>query len=224
MNIQTFHADRGCLSYLLYDKDTLEGILIDPTSELENAYEAFIKSQNISLLYSVETHTHADHSSSSWDIHGALGTPVALSHKAPSSRNDHPLHDGDTLSFGSHTLTVWETPGHTEDSLSFVTEGHIFTGDTLLLGGTGRTDFQGGSSKDLYQSLKRILTLPASTTVHPGHDYKNQQEAPLSHQREHNARLKMVAEGKESTFVELMDNHHPPKPELFDSSISYNAQ
>lgn len=224
LTIQHFHAPRGCLSYLLFDPNTLTGILIDPSDELNVAYEEFLNAHKVQLTHILETHTHADHISHAWDIKEKLHVPVAMSSFSPSKRKDIALNDGDTITIGDTTLTVWHTPGHTNESLTFVTEGHIFTGDTLLLGGTGRTDFQAGSSEDLYESLLRIISLPSSTVIHPGHNYKGQTQSTLLYERTNNSRLALVFAGDREGFIKMLDMHKPPLPELFSTSLAHNSK
>lgn len=224
INIHPFHAPRGCLSYLVYDEDTRNGILIDPSNELAGAYQEIIERYSVQLTHILETHTHADHLSHAWEIQATKGVPVAMSEFSPSKRKDIALKDGDTLSVGGSTLTVWHTPGHTNESLTFVMDGHIFTGDTLLLGGTGRTDFQAGSSADLYESLMRLLRLPPETVVHPGHNYQGKTESTLGHEILHNPRLALVHGGKKEEFIAQMDKHTPPLPELFRQSLLHNSK
>ncbi|PIV90625.1 Zn-dependent hydrolase [Candidatus Gracilibacteria bacterium CG17_big_fil_post_rev_8_21_14_2_50_48_13] len=223
LHIIDFHAPRGCLSYLLYDSNTLEGILIDPSDELASEYQKTIDHRGITLTHILETHTHADHISHAWDIKATHGVPVAMSEFSPSKRKDIALRDMDTLPIGTHTLTVWHTPGHTNESLTFVLDGHAFTGDTLLLGGTGRTDFQAGSSRDLYASLERILSLPETIVIHPGHNYKGETQSTLAKEKAANPRLAMVVMGDRETFIATMDAHKPPLPELFSESLRHNS-
>jgi rhodanese-related sulfurtransferase len=130
------------------------------------------------------------------------------------------LQDGDKLPFGSETLRALHTPGHTSGSMSFVWRDHVFTGDTLLINGCGRTDFQSGSAADMYRSLTQILfTLPDATTVWPGHDYHGRLRSSIGQEKAHNPRVagKTLAE-----FTAIMDNLHLPKPQRIDEAVPAN--
>jgi sulfur dioxygenase len=223
-NIQAFHADRGCLSYLLTDRETGEAALIDPSMEIVDRYRAYLEEYpETKLVWLLETHTYADHVSASKTLRGETGARIAMSALSPSPSKGRALKDGDEVVFGGSKLTVWGTAGHTNESLTYVADGVIFTGDTLLIGGTGRTDFQLGESEALYASLARILTLPEETVVYPGHDYKRRQSSTLREEKETNGRLQMVAAGKHDEFVAAMDAHHPALPELFKESLRENS-
>jgi sulfur dioxygenase len=211
--VTTFHAKRGCLSYLLTDRATRESVLIDPSLEIIDEYRDYLQVHpEVKLVWLLETHTHADHISAAKILRKETGAKIAMSKASPSLSKDRALEDGERILFGKSEVTTWKTSGHTNESLVFVGKGLVFTGDTLLIGGTGRTDFQLGESEALYESLERILMLPRETIVYPGHDYQGRQSGTIGAEMRQNARLRLVVEGKRDEFLKVMDAHHPPLP------------
>ena len=183
---------------------------------------AAIRDQNARLLWTIETHAHADHITSAAQLIEHTGAQAGhtrrLRHPACRTavagwRRDH---------FGDETLTAIHTPGHTAGSMSFLWRDHVFTGDTLLIDGCGRTDFQSGSADALYTSItERLFTLPPETTVWPGHDYKGRTKSTIGHERTHNSRL---AHRSRADFIALMDALHLPKPRRIDEAVPANLQ
>lgn len=220
-NIIPFHSPRGCLSYLVADPASREALLIDPSEEVPTEqYLERISKEGYKLLYILETHTHADHISSANEIRASTGAIIARHYKAPSSQKDRALHGEDVLALGETNVSIIETPGHTDESISISVPGAIFTGDVLLIGTTGRTDFQLGSSSDEYKSLwEKILSLPDDTVVYPAHDYQGRTHTTIKDERLQNPRLKLTRE----EFVATMDEQHPPLPDLFKEAIAKNS-
>lgn len=219
--IKPFHSTRGCLSYLVADSDTKDAAIIDPSEEISlEQYLDALHESGYTLRYILETHTHADHVSSASALKEKVGGLIGRHHLAPSKKTDTLLHDGDEISIGTHVLRVLETPGHTNESISFLSDEGVFTGDVLLIGATGRTDFQLGDSAAEYESLHdTILALPDKTVVYPAHDYKGRTETTIGKERESNPRLKWSRE----EFITTMDAYHPPKPDLFEMAITKNS-
>ena len=222
MHITPFHSERGCLSYLLVDPQTREAALIDPSEEVatERYLEALAK-EGATLRYLIETHTHADHISSTPALAKKTGAKIVRHTAAPSPQKDIAVTGGEVLSLGKETITVLATPGHTNESISLRTGDAVFTGDALLIGGTGRTDFQLGDSEALYNTLHEALgALPDETIVHPGHDYQGRDRSTLGTERATNPRFTLPRD----VFVDTMEAHHPPQPELFEQSIATNSK
>lgn len=217
-----FHANRGCLSYLVFDPRSRDAILIDPSSEIGlDAYLDVLVQHSLHLKYILETHTHADHISLASEIRNATNAEIVRHSLAPSKAHDVSVRDGDILRFGQCELKILVTPGHTNESICIVTDREVFTGDTLLIGSTGRTDFQVGDSRSLFHSLHSVLAkLSPEIEVRPGHDYKGRSKAILREEFRTNPRLQL----NENDFVELMDAHHPPKPDLFSEAIAQNSK
>lgn len=207
MTITRFLSSRGSISYLVIQRDN-QVILIDPSFEMAEKIIIYLKQNNLKLTNILETHTHADFFSSR-----RLFLKLYPEVKIRKPFEDNSL-DG---------VEIIKTPGHTDDSVCYLIDNNLFTGDTLLLGGTGRTDFQGGSSEKLYQSLTQILKFLDTTIIYPNHNYQGVTSDTLGNQKLTNPRLKLVLENKYTEFVELMNNHKPPKPDLFEEAIKYNT-
>lgn len=222
MKTHHFHSARGCLSYITYDPLSKEAALIDPSLEIrEETYLDYIHTHGLTLTYIIETHTHADHVSVARELRAATGARIVRHAHAPSPTKDLIVNGGETLLLGSEELHILNTPGHTNESISVYNGHEVFTGDTLLIGGTGRTDFQIGDSGALHHSLHTVIeNLPTDTIVRPGHDYRGKNQTLLEDELHTNPRLLMC----ESEFVHTMDNHHPPKPELFEHAITENSR
>ena len=210
------------MSYLTFDKESKEGVLIDPSEEINtDEYLNSLKDKKINLLYIIETHTHADHISSCLDIKEKTGAKIIRSKDAPSRKADIYVKGGEEFFLGKERLLILSTPGHTNESISIYNGKEVFTGDTLLIGGTGRTDFQIGSSDDLYDSIhEKISDLPHETIVRPGHNYKGLNQSVLSDELHKSERLSLCRD----SFVNYMDSYNPPKPELFDIALEKNSK
>ena len=189
MHIEPF-ANGGCRSYLISCETSGRAILIDPEIHLVERYKAAIARDGLSLSYLLDTHTHADHFSASRQLGAALGVPVVHGRKSPAPFADMRLDDGEMLVAGDVRLVALATPGHTRDSMCFSAGDALFTGDTLLIGGTGRTDLPTGDPEQLYDSLfGRLLKFDPATRVFPGHDYKGNSESTIGREIETNPRL-----------------------------------
>lgn len=218
--VKQFKSERGCLSYIVADNAFLSALIIDPSVEVpEGEYIEYLKDEGLTLKFIIETHTHADHISSGSALKEATGAKILQHANAPSKRKDRELGEED-LMLGETKVTIIHTPGHTDDSICIALDDSVFTGDTLLIGGTGRTDFQNGSSGELYDSLwKKLMTLDANTIVYPGHNYRGRLSSTIVEEKESNARLLLDRE----EFTVALDAHHPPKPDLFDEAVKANS-
>jgi|688.fasta_scaffold21481_2 sulfur dioxygenase len=219
MSTTPFLSNQGVISFLVTNSQN-EAVLIDPSFDLAQKIVLEIKQKNLQLKYILDTHTHADFFSSRALFKTLYPeAKVGLSQFSPTKDNELKLKDNQILELENLRLTTWQANGHTNESLVFVLnqddQVSIFTGDALLIGGTGRTDFQLGESESLYHTLQRVLTLPSQTIVYPGHNYSGQTKTTLAVEKLTNSRLKLVVEGKKHQFMELMNSHKPPKPDLF---------
>lgn len=217
-----FTSPRGCISYLLLDESTRAAAIIDPSQEIDvETYLGAIADAAATLRYVIETHTHADHLSAAPVLMERTGAKMIRHAKAPSEKNDVPVEGGETILLGNTEIRIIATPGHTNESISLYAGTALFTGDALLIGGTGRTDFQLGDSASLYDSLHGSLaTLPDDTTVYPAHDYKGRISSTIGEEKKNNPRLLLNKE----EFIQTMDMHHPPTPELFEESVATNSR
>ncbi|AKU92450.1 MBL fold metallo-hydrolase [Vulgatibacter incomptus] len=222
---QLFDPESSTYTYLLADEATGEAVIIDPVLEQAERDLALIEALGLKLVYVIDTHVHADHITASDLLRKRTGCTTILSEKAGVECADRPVKDGDRIRFGSQELEVLETPGHTSGCLSFVTgdRAMAFTGDALLIGGTGRTDFQQGDAHQLYRSItEKLFRLPESTVVYPGHDYKGRTASTIGDEKRLNPRL---GQGKtEEDFVEIMANLGLPYPKKIDAALPANLR
>lgn len=218
---QLFDKESCTYTYLIADLSNKEAVLIDPVDTQLDIYLNLIKENNLTLKYSLETHVHADHVTASGMLRQKLGAKTAVNSLCGAENADIQIQDGDTFKFGNNeSIKVISTPGHTPGSTSFLWRDRVFTGDSLLVGGCGRTDFQGGCSEDQYDSItQRLFTLPADTVIYPGHDYSGQWISNISQESTNNPRL---AGKTKVEFVTIMENLNLPKPKLIEMAVPAN--
>lgn len=221
---QLFDQESGTYTYLLADQASGEAVLIDPVKEKLQGYLQLLRELNLSLRLAVDTHVHADHVTALGDLRDATGCQTGMGSPSVSACVGHQFADGEKLTFGAYTLQALYTPGHTNDSYSFLLEAdgrrYVFTGDTLLIRGTGRTDFQNGDARQQYHSLFNILLkLPADTVVYPGHDYKGWTISSIEEERRNNPRLQV---SNVDEYVRLMQSLNLPNPRLMDVAVPAN--
>lgn len=176
----------GCLGYIVADKAQSRAAIIDPRHDQVDEYLGYLREHKLTLDYVIDTHTHADHLSGAAAIKKATGAKYAMLAGTLVKAADTALHDGDTLNVGEVELRVIASPGHTPDSLTLLAGDQLFTGDTMLIGGSGRTDFMGGDAAALYDSFLKFADLPDATTVWPGHDYEGRSHTTLGQERASN--------------------------------------
>jgi glyoxylase-like metal-dependent hydrolase (beta-lactamase superfamily II)/rhodanese-related sulfurtransferase len=189
---QLFDRESCTYTYLLGDEGTRKAVLIDPVRELVDRDIQVLVELNLTLTYTLETHVHADHITGAGLLRSRLGSESVLSARGGADCVDHQVDHGDVLQVGDVELQVIATPGHTNTCMSYYVpeQEMVFTGDTLFIRGCGRTDFQEGSSEDLFNSVhERLFSLPASTRVFPGHDYKGRTMSTIAEEKQHNPRL-----------------------------------
>jgi len=209
----------SCYSYILSSKG--EALIIDPHISLGDDYRAYLKKKNLTLKFIIDTHTHADHFSSASVLKKATGAQVLMHEKAITSVADKRLRDDEKVVIGSSSFRVIYTPGHTDDALSLYGDEGLFTGDVLLIGSVGRTDFQNGSPESMFDTLQKIKTLPDKTTLFPGHDYHDIRSSTLKKQKETNP---FLLESDKETFVKKMRSKILPKPFNIDNIIRVNQK
>ncbi len=210
---QLFDADTGTFSYLLADVPSRQGVLLDPVFEQHARDLSLIRELGIALVACLDTHAHADHVTGSWLMHAATDCAIGLAAAVGAENVTLPLRDGDRVPFGARHLEVRTTPGHTDGCLTYVLDdrSRAFTGDALLVRGCGRCDFQQGDAHALWASITgRILTLPETCLLYPGHDYGGRGVTSVAEEKAYNARLGGAA--TERDFVGHIQNMKLPHP------------
>ena len=215
---------------MLFDEASAESprpaLIIDPVDAQLDRDLSILQQHDLKLIWAIETHAHADHITSAGLLAEHTGAQTAAPEACGINTASRLLLDGDVLSFGSQHVTALHTPGHTAGSMSFVwitaEAQHVFTGDTLLIGGCGRTDFQSGSATALYSSITQVLfVLPDSTVVWPGHDYKGNTQSTIGAEKIGNVR---VAGHSLDEFVAVMGQLNLPKPKRIDEAVPANQR
>lgn len=203
------------------DSDTHEAVIIDPVDTKLNGLINFVNEKKLNIRFVLETHAHADHITSAGNLCKMTGAIAATPAHCNITNAEIQLEDHQQLVFGKNqVITAIHTPGHTAGSMSFIWNNAVFTGDTLLINGCGRTDFQSGSSHELYKSItEKLFTLPDETIVYPGHDYHGRKQSTIGDEKKHNPRL---AGKTMDEFVAIMDNLNLPKPKLIDQAVPAN--
>lgn len=206
---QLFDPESCTLSYLLADPLTGDAVLIDSVRERVGAYVSQLQEMNLQLVWILETHSHADHITGAAGLRELIGAPV-VSGEASCTGADRIVGEGETIVFGNEVLRVLPTPGHTVGSVTYHWRDRLFTGDSLTIGGCGRTDFPGGDPGCLYDSVtQRLFTLADETLVYPGHDYKGLRVSCIGQERATNPRLAGLSR---EAFVALMTKLQLPPP------------
>lgn len=220
---QQFDYDSWTYTYLLIDPETKEAVQIDSVKEQVDRDLTIIEQLGIKVKYLLETHVHADHITGASDLRDKIGAEVIYGAGAKVPCADIDLADGETVQFGKYTIKALSTPGHTDGCTSYVVENMVFTGDTLLIQGCGRTDFQQGSSDALYASVnEKLFTLPDETLVYPAHDYKGRSVSTIAEEKAFNPRL---GQGKtKEEYIEIMANLNLAKPKKIDASVPANMK
>lgn len=220
---QLFDSQSSTYTYLLADEVSKEACLIDPVLEHGPRYKQLIEELELNLIYAIDTHVHADHITALGGLREMYDCKTLVGGDNEVACASASLNHGDTIKVGQLNINVLFTPGHTSDSFCFYLtnkdQGFLFTGDTLLIRGTGRTDFQNGDPKKLYTSIHTILfSLPETTWVYPGHDYKGWTKSTLIEEKKHNPRLQL----DEPAFIDHMNNLNLPNPKMMDVAVPAN--
>jgi sulfur dioxygenase len=217
---QLFDPESSTFSYLIADDATHEAVLIDPVVEQVERDQRLIREHGLTLKYTLETHVHADHITAAAALKKATGAQTAVARDCMAQGFDRYLVDGDVILFGHQEIMVLATPGHTPGSVSYLWQDRVFTGDALLIGGCGRTDFQNGSAEALYRSIsEKLFTLDEQTLVYPGHDYKGRRVSSIGEEKKFNAR---IAGKSLEEFVATMASLQLPDPRRIHEAVPAN--
>ena len=217
---QLFDRESCTYTYLLGCQDSREALLIDPVVAKVEDYCCLLEELELRLVVAADTHVHADHITALGALRDRLGCVTVMGERAQAACVSRAVGDGDSFAAGTVLLRVIYTPGHTDDSYCFVMADRVFTGDTLLIRGTGRTDFQNGDAVAAYHSLfDRVLALPDETIVYPGHDYRGNTVSTIGEERRHHPRLQVESAEE---YASLMASLRLPSPALMDVAIPAN--
>ena len=222
---QLFDPQSSTYTYLLGDDKTNEAILIDPVFEQVRRDAALVNELGLKLVATAETHVHADHVTGGWMLKRQFGSDIVISTASDAQGADRYVVDGDMISFGKRYIQVRATPGHTNGCLTYVLddESMAFTGDCLLIRGSGRTDFQQGEAREMYRSVHtKIFTLPEGCLLYPGHDYRGLTVTSVAEERKFNPRL--GGQIGETDFAGYMENLNLPHPKQLDVALPANMR
>lgn len=219
---QLFDKTSSTYTYLLASRNGGEALLIDPVLEQTGRYLKLLEELDLKLVKVIDTHIHADHVSAMGKLRDATRCVTVMGEQSPIDIVSMRVSDNEKLTIEGMSLTALHTPGHTSESYSFLMGDRVFTGDTLLIRGTGRTDFQNGDPYDQYHSIfERLLKLPEQTFVFPGHDYKGDTVSTIGEERAFNPRLN-VSSAEE--YADIMNNLKLPNPKLMDVAVPENLR
>lgn len=218
---QLFDPETSTYTYLLGCDQTLRALLIDPVASEVEGYQSLIQSTGLTLVYTLETHVHADHISGSGLLREHLNSKSVVHRDSGALCADLLVTDGVPLQLGSLEIRVLHTPGHTAGCVSYLMHDRVFTGDSLLIGGCGRTDFQQGDPGRLYDSIHhKLFTLPPDTLVYPGHDYQGNTVSTIRQELHKNPRLGGGKSRQE--FIAIMNGLDLPYPRHIDAAVPAN--
>jgi glyoxylase-like metal-dependent hydrolase (beta-lactamase superfamily II)/rhodanese-related sulfurtransferase len=217
---QLFDSVSGTYSYLLASRAGGEAMILDPVLERVDRYCQLLRELDLKLVKAVDTHLHADHVTGLGELRDRTQCVTIMGEQTKADVVAMRVADGDEVTIEGITLNVMYTPGHTDDSYSYLMGDRVFTGDTLLIRGTGRTDFQNGSARAQYESIfNRLLKLPDETMVFPAHDYKGDTVSTIGEEKRYNPRLQVRSVDE---YVELMSSLKLPNPKMMDVAVPAN--
>ncbi|MBB3048735.1 glyoxylase-like metal-dependent hydrolase (beta-lactamase superfamily II) [Litorivivens lipolytica] len=220
---QLFDDQSSTYTYLLADDSRREALLIDPVVEKVEQYLQLLRELNLTLKYAIDTHTHADHITALGSLRDKTGCVTIMGEFTKADCVSQRVSDGDDITLGAIQLKALFTPGHTNESFSFYLSGGaepcVFTGDCLLIRGSGRTDFQGGDAGKSFDSIQTLFALPDDTYVYPGHDYKGWTRSTIAEEKASNPRL---AGKSRDEYIEIMNNLDLPDPKMMDIAVPAN--
>ena len=217
---QLFDTKSSTYTYLIASAKGREALIIDPVEENVDEYVKYLKELDLKLVKVIDTHIHADHVTGASKLKNNTNCSTVMGENSPAETVDIRLKDEETIEIDQLKIKALYTPGHTSDSYSFLMNNYLFSGDTLLINGTGRTDFQNGSSKDAYNSLfNKLLKLPEETILYPGHDYNGKKFSTIGNEKKFNPRLQV---DNVDQYIEIMSNLKLSKPKMIDTNVSRN--
>ena len=219
---QVFDEKSSTYTYIIASAKGREAVIIDPVIENVESYISILNELELKLVKVIDTHIHADHVTGASKLKQVTNCSTLMGEHTPADAVEIKVKDDEIIKIDQIEIKAMYTPGHTSDSYSFLMDNYLFSGDTLLINGTGRTDFQNGNSKDAYNSIfNRLLKLPEETILYPGHDYNGKESSTIGNERKFNPRLQVK---NVDEYVELMSNLNLAKPKLIDINVSRNIK
>ena len=219
---QLFDKNSCTYTYLIASAKGREALIIDPVLENIEQYIKLLNELDLKLVKVIDTHIHADHITAASKLKNRTNCTTIMGEHTPSDAVEIKVKDDEIIYVDKLKIKVIYTPGHTKDSYSFLMNDYLFSGDTLLINGTGRTDFQGGNSKDSYNSIfNRLLKLPEETLLYPAHDYNGQNMSTIGKEKKFNPRLQVKGVNE---YIDIMDNLNLSKPKLMDINVASNIK
>ena len=219
---QLFDKASSTYTYLVASDKGREALLIDPVLENVESYIQLLKELNLKLVKVIDTHIHADHITAASKLKNETNCITIMGEHTPSNIVEIKIKNDEVIYVEDLKIRAIYTPGHTKDSYSFLMNDYLFSGDTLLINGTGRTDFQGGSSKDSYNSIfNKLLKLPEETLLYPAHDYNGKNVSSIGKEKKFNPRLQVSSA---SEYINIMNNLELSKPNLMDINVGRNIK
>ncbi len=219
---QLFDTKSSTYTYLISSGKGREALIIDPVIENVAGYINLLKSLDLKLVKVIDTHIHADHVTGASKLKDITKCSTIMGEHTPAETVEIKVKDNECINLDNLKIRAMYTPGHTSDSYSFLMNNYLFSGDTLLINGTGRTDFQNGNSKDAYNSIfKKLLKLPDETLLYPAHDYKGEKVSTIGKERKLNPRLQVDSVEE---YIDIMNNLNLKKPIEIENNVSRNIK
>ena len=219
---QLFDTRSSTYTYLISSGKGREALIIDPVIENVTEYISLLKELDLKLVKVIDTHIHADHVTGASKLKDITKCSTIMGAHTPAETVEIKVKDDEYIDVDNLKIRAMYTPGHTSDSYSFLMNNYLFSGDTLLINGTGRTDFQNGNAKDAYNSIfNKLLKLPEETLLYPAHDYKGEKVSTIGKEKKQNPRLQI---NNVDEYVEIMSSLNLSKPKLIDSNVSRNIK
>jgi glyoxylase-like metal-dependent hydrolase (beta-lactamase superfamily II) len=219
---QVFDQKSSTYTYIIASAEGREALIIDPVLENVEDYIKLLTELNLKLVKVIDTHIHADHVTGAGKLRDKTQCVTIMGEHTPTDAVEIKVKDEEIIKLDQLKIKALYTPGHTSDSFSFLMDNYLFSGDTLLINGTGRTDFQNGNSKDAYNSLfNRLLKLPDETLVYPAHDYKGEKVSSIGKEKKFNPRLQV---NNVEEYIEIMNNLNLKKPAAIDFNVANNLK
>ena len=219
---QEFDNKSSTYTYIIASAKGREAVIIDPVIENVDDYIKILEELELKLVKVIDTHIHADHVTGASKLKQVTNCATLMGEHTPADTVEIKVKDNEVIEIDSFKIKSLYTPGHTSDSYSFLLNNYLFTGDTLLINGTGRTDFQNGSAEDAYDSLfNKLLKLPKDTLVYPAHDYNGKKYSTIENEKNNNPRLQVSSKEE---YAEIMNNLNLANPKMMDVAVPANVK